>query len=75
MYSGDNGTTEILCPKCKRIPGASIKTGKAFITHICHENCGNIYWTLQQCPGCDHPEATLFVEKPRYGELIKCKKC
>ena len=34
--SNNQANYEIVCPKCKKIPGASIKTGKAFMTHICN---------------------------------------
>jgi hypothetical protein len=45
----------ITCNLCKRIPEHTIVTGEAFKTHICYEDCGNVYWTLNICPNCQKP--------------------
>jgi hypothetical protein len=75
MTSKEIYIPEITCPKCKRYPAMSVKTGNMFYSHICHEDCEMLFFTLALCPHCDKPDKTLLMTKPRYNELIKCANC
>ena len=63
------------CLRCQRIPEESIQSNTVFETHICFEDCGNIFWTLKQCMNCKAVNETRIIEKPKTGQLIVCSKC
>lgn len=61
------GANEVFCPKCKGPPKINCVTGGAFTTHVCYENCGYIFWTLNVCPYCQDPSKTIILKKPNFG--------
>lgn len=71
----DKVYTEVICSRCHRPPERSEITGRAFVTYLCYEDCGNVFWTLRNCVKCNVLNYTKLTSKPKTGELITCKNC
>lgn len=73
----DSTYTEVFCSRCGRPPETSLITNQVFVTYLCYEDCGNVFWTQRVCPNekCGVQNFTKLISKPKTGELINCQKC